>query len=90
MSSDMKGTSQINRFIEAAREAGCEDDEAAFIAKLRQVAKPPPKSRRAYATLNEAEDFFRRGGLDQGWAEESEEASQALEAALAYCRREDT
>jgi len=37
---------QIERFREAARELGCDNDEAAFDDKLRQImrAKPAPKS----------------------------------------------
>jgi len=35
---------QIERFREAAQELGCDDDEAAFDEKLRQIlrAKPAP------------------------------------------------
>ncbi len=42
---------QIERFREKARELGCDEDEAAFDAKLRQIAqyKPPPKAPKAPA-----------------------------------------
>ena len=33
---------QINRFKEAARQLECDDDEAAFDAKLKKVAKAKP------------------------------------------------
>jgi hypothetical protein len=37
---------QSKRFIETARELGCDEDEAAFDKKLRQIAtvKPKPKT----------------------------------------------
>lgn len=36
--------SQQERFIEKARELGCDEDETAFRDKLRRIAKaPPPK-----------------------------------------------
>ena len=37
---------QSERFIETARALGCDEDEAAFEAKLRQIAsyKPSPKA----------------------------------------------
>jgi hypothetical protein len=34
---------QIERFREAARELGCDDDEAAFDEKLRQIMRHRPK-----------------------------------------------
>ena len=34
--------SQHERFIETARELGCDEDEAAFDNKLRAIAKPKP------------------------------------------------
>ena len=34
---------QSDRFIELARELGCDEDEAAFKAKLRQIARQKPK-----------------------------------------------
>jgi hypothetical protein len=39
--------SQSERFIETARELGCDEDEAAFEEKLRQIAtaKPKPKAK---------------------------------------------
>lgn len=35
---------QSERFIEAARELGCDEDEAAFDEKLKRISeqKPPP------------------------------------------------
>jgi hypothetical protein len=39
---------QSKRFIETARELGCDEDEAAFDEKLKRIAtaKPMPKSKR--------------------------------------------
>jgi len=39
------GKTQHERFIETARELGCDEDEAAFDEKLRRIAtaKPKPK-----------------------------------------------
>ncbi len=37
---------QLRRFIETARELGCDEDEAAFDEKLRQIATAKPKPRR--------------------------------------------
>lgn len=34
---------QRDRFIEAARELGCDEDEAAFKAKLAVIARQKPK-----------------------------------------------
>jgi hypothetical protein len=39
--------SQADRFIETARELGCDEDEAAFDEKLKRIATVKPKSRRA-------------------------------------------
>jgi hypothetical protein len=33
---------QTQRFIEKARELGCDEDEAAFDARLRKIAKATP------------------------------------------------
>jgi hypothetical protein len=35
--------SQAERFIETARQLECDEDEEAFKAKLKQIAKPTPK-----------------------------------------------
>jgi hypothetical protein len=35
---------QIDRFREAARQLGCDEEEAAFDEKLRQIAKQKPKA----------------------------------------------
>lgn len=35
--------SQSDRFIEAARQLGADEDEAAFKAKLAQIARQKPK-----------------------------------------------
>ena len=40
------GKTQSERFIEMARELGCDEDEAAFREKLGQVARQKPKDRR--------------------------------------------
>ena len=34
---------QIDRFIEAAREFGCDENEAVFEAKLARIARQKPK-----------------------------------------------
>lgn len=36
-------TTQQQKFIEAAREHGCDEDEAALDAQMRQIAKVTPK-----------------------------------------------
>jgi hypothetical protein len=38
---------QHKRFIETARELGCDEDEAAFDEKLRRIATIKPKSKPA-------------------------------------------
>jgi hypothetical protein len=39
-----KGSSQSQRFVDKARELECDEDEAAFEAKLKKIAKAqPPK-----------------------------------------------
>ena len=35
-------TTQRQRFIEKARELGCDEDEAAFEERLRKITKAPP------------------------------------------------
>jgi hypothetical protein len=35
--------SQYDRFIETARQLGCDEDEAAFDEKLKKIARPKPK-----------------------------------------------
>jgi hypothetical protein len=44
-----KATTQPQRFIEKARELGCDEDEAAFEERLRKIAKaqtaPPQKKK---------------------------------------------
>jgi hypothetical protein len=37
------GQSQRQRFIETARELGCDEDEAAFDEKLKRIATAKPK-----------------------------------------------
>jgi hypothetical protein len=39
------GSDQHKRFIETARELGCDEDEAAFDEKLKRIATAKPKSR---------------------------------------------
>ncbi len=39
-----KAQSQPQRFIEKARELGCDEDEAAFEERLRKIAKATPPS----------------------------------------------
>jgi hypothetical protein len=41
--SQMKDTSQRDRFIETARQLGADEGEAAFKAKLATIAKQKPK-----------------------------------------------
>ena len=43
MSSKVKAPSQRERFTEAARHLGADEDEAAFKAKLTQIARQKPK-----------------------------------------------
>ena len=38
-----QAVAQQQKFIDKARELGCDDDEAAFDDKLRRVAKQKPK-----------------------------------------------
>jgi hypothetical protein len=38
---------QHKRFIETARELGCDEDEAAFDEKLRRIASVKPKPKRS-------------------------------------------
>ncbi len=42
-SKDVEGKSQRERFIETARELGCDEDEAAFDEKLKRIATAKPK-----------------------------------------------
>jgi len=40
----VRSSAQAQRFIDAARELGCDEDEARFDAALKKVASaPPPK-----------------------------------------------
>ena len=43
MSGKVKAPSQRERFTEAARQLGADEDEAAFKAKLAQIAPQKPK-----------------------------------------------
>jgi len=45
----IEAVTQIERFKEAARQLGCDEDEAAFDEGLRRFAKPKPFSSRAQA-----------------------------------------
>jgi hypothetical protein len=36
---------QAEKFADLARDLGCDEDEAAFKAKLRKIAKSPPQHR---------------------------------------------
>jgi hypothetical protein len=38
-----KGKPQKDKFIEAAKEHGCDESEAAFKEKLKKLAEQPPK-----------------------------------------------
>jgi hypothetical protein len=42
--SDPHAKPQSERFIEMARELGCDEDETAFKEKLKQVARHKPKN----------------------------------------------
>lgn len=44
-------TDQSKRFIETARELGCDEDEAAFDEKLKRIAQTKPAKRNAKAKL---------------------------------------
>ena len=37
-----KGKSKVEKFIEAARELGCDEDEDAFKNRLKKLASAPP------------------------------------------------
>ncbi|HZS81749.1 MAG TPA: hypothetical protein VFA50_02695 [Stellaceae bacterium] len=37
-----KSEEQARRFIETARQLGCDEDEAAFDEKLKRITKPKP------------------------------------------------
>jgi hypothetical protein len=39
---DTKFNKQSQKFIEAARETGCDEDESAFDEMVKKVAKAPP------------------------------------------------
>lgn len=49
------GKTQSERFIEAARALGCDEDEAAFDEKLKRIAqaKPKPKDQAGSGGLSE-------------------------------------
>jgi hypothetical protein len=42
MTSPPKAPSQADKFADLARELECDEDEAAFEEKVRQIAKKPP------------------------------------------------
>lgn len=44
---DTHKTSQSDRFIETARELGCDEDEKAFDDKLKRIVKAKPKRDKA-------------------------------------------
>lgn len=46
MNKPTKDTNQIDRFKEAARELDCNEDEAAFDEKLKEVAEHKPIPRK--------------------------------------------
>ena len=46
-------TAQRDRFIEAARELGCDEDEAAFKEKLAVIARQKPKDKAGPQTDSE-------------------------------------
>lgn len=43
MANPRYSTDQSKKFLDAARELGCDEDEAAFEDKLRRIAKVKPK-----------------------------------------------
>ncbi|MFD1623917.1 hypothetical protein [Azospirillum griseum] len=43
MKQEKSSTGQHQKFMDAARELGCDEDEAAFEDKLRRIAKVKPK-----------------------------------------------
>lgn len=53
MTSDQK--SQIDRFKEAARELGCDEDETRFDAKLGKLVKHKPKKSEKTDTKEECQ-----------------------------------
>jgi hypothetical protein len=56
--------SQRERFIETARELGCDEDEAAFDEKLRRIATATPKSAEKTTAHPEPTRFWRIEGYD--------------------------
>jgi hypothetical protein len=47
MATPTKDKNQTRRFVEKARELGCDEDEAAFEARLRAIAKTPSQKKPA-------------------------------------------
>ncbi len=45
MSEKSTDKDQIKRFIETARDLGCDEDEAAFDEKLKRIATAKPKAK---------------------------------------------
>ena len=56
----MKENPQKQKFIDKARELGCDEDEAAFEERLRTIAKAQPPA-------PEKKKPRRTGGLDRGF-----------------------
>ena len=50
---EKKSISQRTRFIKAAREAECSEDETEFDQNLKRIAKAKTKPARAQGNLNE-------------------------------------
>jgi len=42
-----KQKSQSQKFIDKARELGCDEDEQTFANKLKQIAKSPPPEKKS-------------------------------------------
>lgn len=55
----MTENAQRDKFVRAACEAGCDEDESAFEAKLGKIAKAKPKHE---ATVVHASDCARHNG----------------------------
>ena len=58
---DADSAAQLERFKEAARALGCDEDEAAFDEKLKAIARQQPKSVEAEATKDAPEPVAARG-----------------------------
>jgi hypothetical protein len=57
------GLDQHKRFVETARELGCDEDEAAFDEKLRRIASVKPATTKAATGKADREGEAAQGAL---------------------------